>query len=86
MAPNRTHLQRVTFSSGRRYTSASVHIISGNTIGKPFSQPPVRSPAMLLSPYLMTQNDVPVNVFSFIETGEDHRALNPVYKRDVKAY
>ncbi|GFW13656.1 n-acetylneuraminate 9-O-acetyltransferase [Trichonephila clavipes] len=36
----------------------------GSTAGSHFSQPPVLPPAMMLSPHLMPQNGVPVNVFS----------------------
>ncbi|GFV41800.1 hypothetical protein TNCV_3629511 [Trichonephila clavipes] len=78
-APKHIHLQSSPL--GRRYTSASVRITSGSH----FSQPPVRPPAMLLSLHVMTQNDVPVNAFSLMETDKCHTSLSLVNRKHMEA-
>ncbi|GFX69052.1 hypothetical protein TNCV_4945521 [Trichonephila clavipes] len=69
----------------RRYTSANVRITSGSTAGTHFMQPSARSTVMLLSPYLMTQNAVPVNIFSLMGTGKSHAGLSLVNRGSMEA-
>ncbi|GFU20849.1 uncharacterized protein TNCV_5059711 [Trichonephila clavipes] len=66
--------------------SASVRIPSASTAGRHFSQTPVRSLSMLLSLHLMTQNDVPVNVFPLMGTGNCLTGLCLVNSDDVEAH
>ncbi|GFU95590.1 hypothetical protein TNCV_3332571 [Trichonephila clavipes] len=79
-APKHIHPQ--SSSLGGRYTSASVRINSVSTAGSHFLQPPLRRPAMLLSfhLHLMTQNGVPLYVFSSMgsETDKSHSELSLV--------
>ncbi|GFU40023.1 hypothetical protein TNCV_3347891 [Trichonephila clavipes] len=75
-APKHIHL--LSSPLGRRYASISVRIISGNIAGSHFLQLPVRPPATLLSPHLMTQNDVLGKFFSLLGTGESHTELSLV--------
>ncbi|XP_023243056.1 uncharacterized protein LOC111641163 [Centruroides sculpturatus] len=63
---------------GQRYTFDSARITSGITARSHFLKPPVRPPAMLLSPHLMTQNGVSANAFSLMETNKNHTGLGPV--------
>ncbi|GFU13563.1 hypothetical protein TNCV_938431 [Trichonephila clavipes] len=81
--PKHIHLQSSPL--GQRYTSASVRVTSGSTPGSCFSQPPVRPPAKLLAPHLMTQNGVTVNVSSLIGTDKSHTELSLVNRGDVGA-
>ncbi|GFV38840.1 hypothetical protein TNCV_1004821 [Trichonephila clavipes] len=60
---------------------ASVHIASGSTA---FWQPPRRPPVMRLSPHLMTQNGVPVNVFSLMETCKSYTRLSQMNGWDME--
>ncbi|GFU01642.1 hypothetical protein TNCV_1521831 [Trichonephila clavipes] len=40
---------------------------------------------MLFSPHLMTQNGVPINVFSFMGTDKSYKGLSMVNMEDVEA-
>ncbi|GFY24437.1 calcium-activated chloride channel regulator 1 [Trichonephila clavipes] len=75
------HIHLLSSPIGQQYTSAGVHTTSRSTAGSHFSQPPLRSLAMLLSPYLMTQNGVLVNDFSLMGTA-DHKKCNT--KKDLR--
>ncbi|GFW12299.1 hypothetical protein TNCV_2489431 [Trichonephila clavipes] len=74
--PKDIHLQSNPL--GRRYTSASIRVTYGNTAGNHFLRPLVTPPTMLLSPHSMTQNGVPVNVFSMMRTDKSHTELSLV--------
>ncbi|GFV59027.1 tigger transposable element-derived protein 1 [Trichonephila clavipes] len=73
------HIHFLRSPHERRYASANVRKTSGSTTGSRFSQSPAGLPAMLLSPYLMTQNRVLVNAFFFIDGNreEGYCSLGP---------
>ncbi|GFX45774.1 hypothetical protein TNCV_934131 [Trichonephila clavipes] len=76
-APKYIHLLSIPLE--RKYTSASVFITSGRTAGIHFPQTPIRKPPkMLISLHLLTQNGVPVNVFSLMGTDKSLMRLNLV--------
>ncbi|GFW86307.1 hypothetical protein TNCV_4330911 [Trichonephila clavipes] len=78
-APQHIHLQNIP------YTSASVRINSISTVGSHISQQGIRHPTMLLSPHLMSQNGILVNIFRLMGNGISHMGPSLVNMRDLNA-